>query len=87
VVLDPDRTSNKFHRFCILLDYLRSLHPDWTRESIFNAAIEDKVGLPPHWLAAHNFCAEKGVYGYQTIKTQAEREADRKKPKAMEIAF
>jgi hypothetical protein len=64
---DSKSSTTKFTRFCVLQAYIEHMHPDWTRASVLDAAIENKTDLPQHWMDAHNHCARKGVYGYDVI--------------------
>lgn len=58
-------------KFCMILDLIRHEHPDWTKESIFDASLSDEVYKnyrKMDWKELNDKLAAINVRGYQKLK-------------------
>lgn len=71
------------HKFCLAIDYLQHLHPEWSRREILDALInmpkELRDMMSNTWQSMHNKMAGMGIQGYQQLmlkKSTASKDID-----------
>lgn len=66
-----------YSKFCMLLDYIEHLHPDYSRRQVLDSALDDdwkKFNLMS-WSEMNNELAKRGVDGY-TIRKEKDKSVD-----------
>ena len=66
--------SRNFKKFCMLLDFIEHQHPDWTRESVLYAAINQsdpkhKSLMAMSWQKMNDELAKMSLKSYEIVRT------------------